>query len=106
MTASFTGISKVTLEPNPDGKSSRHIATDFRLEVSKNQEKKIFLDFNDRPKKEGIKPLTIAFIHGLVGNIHLAHEKGWWDSAEHLRYIIDELTRGFASVAKTSEGEM
>jgi len=106
MHASFTGISKVTLEPNPDGRSSRHVETDFRLEVSKNQDKSIFLDFKGRPKKEGIKPLTQTFIQGLVGNIHFAHEKGYWDSAAHLRYIIDELTRGFATVAKTSEGEI
>lgn len=106
MHASFTGISKVTLEPNPDGKSSRHIATDFTLEVSKNQDKSMFLDFKGRPKKEGVKPLTQTFIQGLVGNIHFAHERGFWDSAEHLRYIIDELTRGFASVANTSEGFM
>ena len=104
MEASFTKVSKITLEPNPDGKSSKHIATDFYLEVSKNQEKKMFLDFNGRPKEGGIKPLTQAFVQGLVGNIHFAHEKGWWDSAAHLRYIIDELTRGFAHVAKTSEG--
>lgn len=106
MQASFTGISRITLEPNPDGKSSSHIATDFRLEVSKNQDRKVFLDFNDRPKKEGVKPLTQTFIQGLVGNIHFAHDKGYWDSAEHLRYIISELTRGFATVAKTTEGEM
>lgn len=106
MHASFTGISRITLEPNADGQSSSHIATDFRLEVSKNQDRKVFLDFNDRPKKEGVKPLTQTFIQGLVGNIHFAHDKGYWDSAEHLRYIIAELTRGFASVAKIKEGEM
>lgn len=106
MEASFTGISKITLSPNPDGKTSRHIATDFTLEVSKNQDKNMFLDFKGRTKKEGVKPLTMTFIQGLVGNVHFAHERGYWDSAEHLRYIIAELTRGFASVASVSEGEM
>lgn len=104
MRASFTGISRITLEANPDGKTSRHIATDFFLEVSKNQDRKMFLDSKGLPKEGGIKPLTQSFVQGLVGNIHFAHEKGWWDSAEHLRYIIDELTRGFATVAKTSDG--
>lgn len=106
MKASFTGISKITLEPNPDGKSSSHVSTEFTLELSKNQDKNMFLDFKGRPKKEGVKPLTQTFIQGLVGNIHFAHQKGYWDSAAHLRYIIDELTRGFATVATAEEGTM
>lgn len=106
MEVSFTGISKVTLTANPDGKTSKHIATDFRLEISKNQNKNVFLDFKGRPKKEGVKPLRQTFIQGLVGNIHFAHEKGYWDSAAHLRYVIEELTRGFAAVANVTEGEM
>lgn len=106
MHASFTGISKLTVEANIDGKTSRHISTDFTLEVSKNQDRNMFLDFKGRPKKEGVKPLTQAFIQGLVGNIHFAHERGFWDSAEHLRYVIDELTRGFATVTKITEGFM
>lgn len=106
MQASFTGISKITLEPNPDGKSSKHIATDIRLELSKNQDKSDFLDFKGRPKEGGIKPLTQTFIQGLVANIHHAHGMGWWDSAAHLRYVIDEITRGFATVAKSYESEM
>lgn len=39
-----------------------------------------------------------AAIDGLVGNLHLAHQKGWWDSAAMLRHIIAELTDGFAKV--------
>lgn len=66
-------------------------------------------EYNDRrglPTKAGSHALTNAFVQGLVGNIHHAHQKGFKDSAEHLRYIIAELERGFINVATTQEGTM
>ena len=103
---SFTGISQVTMSHEKGAPTSRHVATDFRLDVSKNLDKGIYLDKEDLPTKAGIKPLTQAFIQGLVGNIHMAHEKGYWDSAGHLRYVMDELQRGFAEVAKVGSGNI
>ncbi len=97
--ASFTGVSRVTLAHEKGMTTSRHVATDFFLEVSDNQDKTMFLDKEEMPTKIGTKPLTQCFIQGLVGNIHHAHQKGFWDSAEHIRYIISELERGFAQVA-------
>lgn len=101
--ASFTGISRITLAHEKGMTTSQHVATDFFLEVSDNQDKTMFLDKEDLPTKEGIKPLTQCFLQGLVGNIHHAHQNRWWDSAEHIRYIISELERGFVQVAKTQK---
>jgi hypothetical protein len=103
---SFTGISKLTLVHEKGMTTSKHVATDFRLDVSPNLKQDLYLDESDLPTKEGVKPLTQAFVQGLVGNIHMAHNKGYWDSAAHLRYIIDELTRGFSTVAHSGEGEI
>ena len=46
--------------------------------------------------ESGVKPITIAFVQGLVANILSAQEAGWWDMQEHLEYIISELKRGTA----------
>lgn len=86
--------------------TSKHVATDFRLDISNNLDKEIYLDEEELPTKAGIKPLTQAFVQGLVGNIHMAHQKGYWDSAAHFRYIIDELQRGFVEVAIAGTGTM
>lgn len=102
--ASFTGISRITLAHETGMKTSKHVATDFFLEVSDNQDKSMFLK-DDLPTKGGIKPLTQCFLQGLVGNIHHAHQNGWWDSAEHIRYIISELERGFVQVTNTHVGK-
>lgn len=101
----FIGTCKLTMTHENGAPKSNHGSTDIRLDLSPNLEKKMYLE-NDLPTKDGTKPLTLGFIQGLVANIHKAHEQGWWDSAAHLRYIIDELQRGFVSVAKVGESTM
>lgn len=70
------------------------------------KETKVFLDCSDenarvwKDKKgvvngTGLKVQTLGLIQGLVTNIHVGHQLGTWDSAEHLRYIIKELEKGF-----------
>lgn len=101
----FTAISELVLEHFEGDAKSTHVATNLRLELSKNLDRKLYLK-NDLPTKEGVKPLTQALVQGLIANIHHAHEKKFWDSAEHLRYIISELERGFVEVAEVKESTM
>jgi len=74
--------------------TSKVLKTDINLIPSKNIQQDYFLN-KGVPTAKGTKALTQCFVQGLVGNIHQAHQKGYWDSAEHLRYIIQELERGF-----------
>lgn len=106
MRYTVTGIVKVTAEHNNGDTSSKHIATDFRLEVSKHLKQDEYNDKRGLPTKAGSHALTNAFVHGLIGNIHAAHHKGYKDSAEHLRYIISKLEEGFITVATTRDGTM
>lgn len=94
----------ITMEHKPGETKSKLVATDFYLSVSDNLDKKQYLDKEKLPTANGSHSLTAAFIQGLVGNIHLAHDKGFRDSAEHLRYIIAELERGFVQVATLTKG--
>lgn len=99
------GRVKVTAAHTKGSTTSQHIATDFYLDVSDNLDKKMYLDEDELPTEMGSHALTNAFVHGLIGNIHFSHEKGWKDSADHLRYIISLLENGFSTVAYTSKGE-
>ena len=101
----FEGKCVLKLEHKEGEKTSKHVKTDFNLDVSKNLDKKQYLGEDGFPTQTGVKALTQCFVQGLVGNIHYAHEKGCWDSAEHLRYIIKELERGFISVATVTESQ-
>lgn len=100
----FEGKSVITLKQKDDKKSTL-VAIDFNLDVlSKEVDKDVYINKEGLPTQIGTKTLTQCFIQGLVGNIHQAHENGYWDSAEHLRYIIAELERGFSTVAEVSKG--
>jgi hypothetical protein len=102
----ITGISQIKLSYEKGAPKSKHVATHIRLEVSDNLDKKQYLDSKERPTKEGSRALTQALVQGLIGNIHNAHQKGWRDSAEHLRYVIQELEKGFVQVADVKDGTM
>lgn len=100
MEFSFEAKCVLQLEHKKGSKKSNHLETKFNLDVSNNLNRKQYIDENDLPTKDGSKVLTNVFVQGLIGNIHQAHEKGYWNDAEHLRYIISELERGFVSIVK------
>jgi hypothetical protein len=93
----------LNLEHKKGMKTSKHITTDFNLDVIGDLDKNQYLDKEDLPTEAGSKVLSNVLVQGLIGNIHLAHEKGFRDSAEHLRWIISELERGFISVANVNQ---
>ena len=96
------GKSIVTLEHKKGESTSRHICTEVNFGVSDNIDTSGFIDEKEElPNEAGTKALTQCFVQGLISNIHSAEERGYWNSAEHLRYIIAELERGFATVAIT-----
>jgi hypothetical protein len=101
----FEGKCVLKLEHKEGEKTSKHVKTDFNLSVSKGLDVKQYLDKDELPTAMGVKALTQCFVQGLVGNIHYAKEKGFWDDAEHLRYIISELERGFIQVPTLSKSE-
>jgi len=49
--------------------------------------------------------MTQCFTQGIIACLHKAHHEGWWDSAEHLRYVIAELERGFIIPSVVEDGE-
>ena len=88
-------IATSVLSLRPNGESSKLERTEFKLDLSSNMIREEYLTKDGKPTKNGSHAITSAFIQGLVGNIHFAHQAGFRDSAEHLRYIISELERGF-----------
>jgi len=103
MEFSFEAKVVLTLEHKKGMATSKHVATDFNLEVNGILDKRQYIDKEDLPTQDGSKVLSNVLVQGLIGNIHLAHEKGFRDSAEHLRWIISELERGFVAVANVKQ---
>lgn len=100
MEFSFEAKVVLRLKHTPGTQKVEHAGTDFNIYPSKELDEKCYLDKNGLPTADGSHALTQTLVQGLVGNIHLAHQKGFRDSAEHLRYIISELEKGFVENAK------
>lgn len=90
---------KVAVDSNEkDNTKAKHIHTKFTLDISKNLDPSAYNDPSGLPTKNGCNAITQTLIQGLLGNIHTAHQQGYRDSAEHLRYIISKLEEGFIQV--------
>ena len=76
----------------------------FNLIVCERLDRSKYLDENDLPTSHGSKSITNVLVHGLIGNIHQAHQRGQWNDAEHMRYIISELERGFVAITTVDAG--
>jgi hypothetical protein len=103
----FTAISKMTLEFEKGSTKSTLKHADLRLETSENTDKSVYFDGRGLPRKAAMLPTTSALIQGLIVNVRLAQEKGWWKEAEHMQYILSELGRAFVNATDTlTEGTM
>ncbi len=69
--------------------------TDVSLGMSPNMDIKQYFDEKDYPNKDGCEVISRTLIAGLSGNIFMAHECGYRDSAEHLRFVISQLEEMF-----------
>lgn len=95
----FIAVAKANFEYSSVMKGNRFLNAHIGLEISPNLSPDFFYDGGGKVfNKEGSVWYTEAAIAGLVANIHLAHQKGWRDSAEHLRHIMEMLQEGFAQV--------
>ena|SRR5690606_23394852 len=102
----FEAITRLVLEPNPKTGKSKHLETNILLSPSNNLNLSSYVNLDGSMTKDGCKVFTHALVHGLVSNIHAAHQAGHIDSAEHLRLIISELERGFIQQIKIETGEI
>lgn len=105
MEFSFEAKVVLHLEHKQGQEKSKHKGVDFNLSVSKGLDAKAYFDAEGLPNQAGYHVLTNVLIQGIIGNIHQSHENGYRDSAEHLRYIISELERGFVEVAEVTKSD-
>lgn len=100
MEISCTGVTKLNMEYVKGATKPSLTSVEFNLQVSSNLDKDAYFE-NHVPNATGTKTLTQCFIQGLIGNIHRAHQMGYWNDAEHLRFIIAELEKGFVENVTT-----
>jgi len=94
----FTAYAQLVVDYNPITQKGIPLETNLRIDCSPGLDKSKYISDETVFTAEGSKVATTAFCQALIGNIHIAHQYGFRDSAEHLRYIIDTITKGFAAV--------
>ena len=100
----FEVLVKLELEHKKGSSVSNHAGTKTILTPSENMDTAQYLK-DDELTTDGTHVVTQVLIQGLVANIHAAHQTGFVNDAKHLRYIIKELERGFATSATVEKGE-
>jgi len=103
MEVSLKATSTLFLNHDKDSTTIKEVI--FGLSVSSNLDETKYFDQNDNPTPSGSNAITDCLVQGLIGNIHQSHQSGNRDSAEHLRYIISELERGFVENVTIKKGE-
>ena len=98
------GISEITLRQKSATESTL-VESEIRINIPPELDHRSYFHKNGEHTLVAAKTLTQCFVQGLVANIHYAHEKKYWDSADHLRYIVRELERGFTAIVKVKAGE-
>lgn len=108
MEITFGVISTLTLEYKPGADRSKLVDSKFNLFIDDDANKlsgshgKInpdaYFDKEGLPTADGCRSITEILVTSLSANIHASHQKGFRDSAEHLRYVIKELERHFVAV--------
>lgn len=94
-------IATVKLDYTPtEGNDGSLLGTSITLKLSENLDHNFYFKAPEEGlfKKPAIQVLTEAFVQGLVANVKTAHHAGLWNEAEHMRYIVDELGKSFATV--------
>lgn len=104
MKISFDIECKLILDYIERKNRANHLMTELTLNISDNLDRTMYFDKDGYPTKEGAQCVTNVLVQGLLLNIHKLHNDGLRDSAEHLRWIISELERGFIQVTETYNG--
>lgn len=100
----FTALAQLVVEYNAVTGKARPLETNIRLDVSPELDASKYMDDETIFTKEGGKIMTEALTQALIANIHICHEHGFRDSAEHLRYVLKQITEGFSIVPDITKG--
>ena len=70
------------------------------LEISPNLKHEEYYEGSSKVfNSKGATAFTNAAVEGLIANIKVMHQKGWWNNQRHLEYIIERLQQALTDDA-------
>lgn len=100
----FTGICQLTLEHEPGATTSKHVSTDFNLDVGKGMDPDAYLNKDGRPTQEGAKVLRNVFMQGLIGVVLKEAKEGWSSKEAGADWIRNQIEIMLEADADTVDG--
>jgi hypothetical protein len=91
----FTVKSVLEVEYNQAKGTMMHKGSFYNVDVDYPLDIRQYVDEDGLPNDAGCEMATSVLTQSLISNIHVAHQQGFRNDAEHLRFIISELERGF-----------
>ena len=104
MEVALRAICILHLENDGHSQTCLHRGVKLGLDVSSELNLDTYIDDEGLPTEDGTKALTNVLVQGLIANIHRAQYKGHWKDHEHIKFIMDELQRGFIEIAEHRSG--
>ena len=98
----FQAVATIELEYSKEQTKSKLVASQITIDVSANLNKRAYINEDGAPTADGAKAMTNTFIAGLTANIHHSQKYGYWNESDHIRFIIEELQKGFVAQVKTT----
>lgn len=95
----FEVLVRLSLDHQRGMNTSKHVSTELDFNVTQNLKRSVYVDAGGVPTVVGYDAMIKTLVSGLVGCIHAAEHEFGISSAESVRKVIDEITRGFAEVA-------
>jgi|SRR5215211_3044448 len=95
------GLVRLTLKHEVGTKTSSHVATDIRLEISENLDQDKYFTTDGDFTALGYQSLLTALTQGVVACIHSEEQSGHRKSYETVKKAIDDITKGFSTPAKS-----
>lgn len=102
----FVTVCKTTYEHHTGMETSQVISNDLRLELSGNLDRSVYIDGKGLPRKDALKPISANLLLGLITNIRMGAEKGWWKESEHMQWVINHLQEAYVTQASIGESTM
>lgn len=104
MMLTFTASARIHCEMQKEYKMPQLRSTEIILDTHAPLEQSAYENEDGLPNAAGLNAMRSCFIQGLVAIIHTEHQQGIKDSAENIRFIIDEIARGFAENVEVTQG--
>lgn len=97
-----TAVAAAKFQHEKGQKTSSVMEVVSQLKLEKKLDRSFYFGKDELPNQMGAKAMTSVLISGIVSNIKFAHERGYLNEVDHVKYVIEKISEGFATIGEIS----